>query len=169
MSQHVVEHPDSLESEGEPIMKRVLLEDATSEEDMISGQPVIVTVRWILIISSLFLAIWNVGSLSDLRIQIMAILLLAITNFYLQVDVLIIDDVQFFSGKEKTQEIFFHIFNHLHQSSKQIVMTSDCPPRNLQGLQERLLSRFKWGLTADLQQPDFETRIAIINRTHNSV
>jgi chromosomal replication initiator protein len=85
------------------------------------------------------------------------------TNFYLQVDVLIIDDVQFFSGKEKTQEIFFHIFNHLHQSSKQIVMTSDCPPRNLKGLQERLLSRFKWGLTADLQQPDFETRIAIIN------
>ncbi len=85
------------------------------------------------------------------------------TNFYLQVDVLIIDDVQFFSGKEKTQEIFFHIFNHLHQSSKQIIMTSDCPPRDLKGLQERLLSRFKWGLTADLQQPDLETRIAIIN------
>jgi len=90
------------------------------------------------------------------------------TNFYLQVDVLIIDDVQFFSGKEKTQEIFFHIFNHLHQSSKQIVMTSDCPPRNLKGLQERLLSRFKWGLTADLQQPDFETRIAIINTKMDS-
>ena len=90
------------------------------------------------------------------------------TNFYLQVDVLIIDDVQFFSGKEKTQEIFFHIFNHLHQSSKQIVMTSDCPPRNLKGLQERLLSRFKWGLTADLQQPDFETRIAIINNKMES-
>ncbi len=85
------------------------------------------------------------------------------TNFYLQVDVLIIDDVQFFSGKEKTQEIFFHIFNHLHQTSRQIVMTSDCSPRDLKGLQERLLSRFKWGLTADLQQPDFETRIAIIN------
>ena len=85
------------------------------------------------------------------------------TNFYLQVDVLIIDDVQFFSGKEKTQEIFFHIFNHLHQTSRQIVMTSDCAPRNLKGLQERLLSRFKWGLTADLQLPDFETRIAIIN------
>src|SRR5690606_38229433 len=83
-------------------------------------------------------------------------------NFYLQVDVLILDDVQFLSGKEKTQEIFFHIFNHLHQSGKQIIMTSDCPPRDLKGLQERLLSRFKWGLTADLQQPDFETRIAII-------
>ena len=86
------------------------------------------------------------------------------SNFYLQVDALIIDDVQFLSGKEKTQEIFFHIFNHLHQSGKQIIMTSDCPPRDLKGLEERLLSRFKWGLTADLQQPDFETRVAIIQR-----
>jgi chromosomal replication initiator protein len=86
------------------------------------------------------------------------------TNYYLQIDILIIDDVQFLSGKEKTQEIFFHIFNHLHQSGKQIIMTSDCPPRDLKGLQERLLSRFKWGLTADLQQPDLETRIAIIQK-----
>ena len=86
------------------------------------------------------------------------------TNFYLQVDILILDDVQFLAGKEKTQEIFFHIFNHLHQSGKQIIMTSDCPPRDLKGLAERLLSRFKWGLTADLQQPDFETRIAIIQK-----
>ncbi len=83
--------------------------------------------------------------------------------YYLQVDALIIDDVQFFGGKEKTQEIFFHIFNHLHQSGKQIIMTSDRPPKDLQGLEERLLSRFKWGLTADLQQPDFETRMAIIH------
>jgi chromosomal replication initiator protein len=86
------------------------------------------------------------------------------TNFYLHVDVLIIDDVQFLAGKERTQEIFFHIFNHLQQSSKQIIMTSDCPPRDLKGMQDRLLSRFKWGLTADLQQPDFETRIAIIQK-----
>lgn len=86
------------------------------------------------------------------------------TNFYLQVEALILDDVQFLAGKEKTQEIFFHIFNHLQQSRKQIIMTSDCPPRDLHGLTERLLSRFKWGLTADLQTPDFETRIAIIER-----
>ena len=86
------------------------------------------------------------------------------TNFYLNVDALIIDDVQFFKDKVKTQEIFFHIFNHLHQNGKQIVMTSDCPPTELKGLQERLVSRFKWGLTADLQQPDFETRLAIIQK-----
>ena len=85
-------------------------------------------------------------------------------NYYLKVDVLIIDDVQFLRDKERTQEIFFHIFNHLHQSGKQIIMTSDCPPRELKGLQERLVSRFKWGLTADIQQPDFETRIAIIQK-----
>src|SRR6185437_5130782 len=70
-------------------------------------------------------------------------------HFYLQVDVLIIDDIQFFSGKEKTQDIFFQIFNHLHQSGKQLIMTSDRSPKELKGLQERLLSRFKWGLTAD--------------------
>ncbi len=86
------------------------------------------------------------------------------TQFYMQVDVLVIDDVQFLQKKEKTQEIFFHIFNHLHQSGKQIIMTSDRPPRNLDGLEDRLLSRFKWGLTADLQTPDLETRIAIIQK-----
>ena len=86
------------------------------------------------------------------------------SSFYLKVDVLIIDDVQFFEGKEKTQEIFFHIFNHLHQSGSQIIMTSDRPPKDLDGLMERLVSRFKWGLTADLQLPDYETRIAIIHR-----
>jgi len=84
-------------------------------------------------------------------------------NFYLQVDTLIIDDVQFFAKKEKTQEMFFHIFNHLHQSGKQIIMTSDRPPKDLKGFEERLLSRFKWGLTADIYQPDFETRMAIIH------
>lgn len=85
-------------------------------------------------------------------------------EFYMKVDVLVIDDVQFLSGKEKTQDTFFHIFNHLHQLGKQIIMTSDRPPRELVGLQDRLLSRFKWGLTADLQTPDFETRIAIIQK-----
>lgn len=85
-------------------------------------------------------------------------------NYYLQIDVLIVDDVQFFAGKEKTQEIYFHIFNHLHQSGKQVVMTSDCAPKDLKGLDERLLSRFKWGLTADLQKPDLETKMSIIHK-----
>ncbi len=83
-------------------------------------------------------------------------------SFYMMVDVLIIDDIQFLAGKEKTQETFFHIFNHLHQSGKQIVMTSDRPPRELSGMEDRLLSRFKWGMTADMQAPDLETRMAII-------
>ncbi|HSI75160.1 MAG TPA: chromosomal replication initiator protein DnaA [Lunatimonas sp.] len=90
------------------------------------------------------------------------------TNFYMQVDVLIIDDIQFLAGKGRTQEMFFHIFNHLHQNKKQIVMTSDCAPKDLMGLEERLLSRFKWGLTTDLQMPDFETRVAIIKRKMQS-
>ena len=85
-------------------------------------------------------------------------------HFYQMIDVLIIDDVQFFAGKEKTQEIFFHIFNHLHQSGKQLVLTSDKPPVELQGMEQRLLSRFKWGLSADLQAPDLETRIAILQK-----
>ena len=84
--------------------------------------------------------------------------------YYRNVDVLMLDDVQFLKDKEKTQEIFFHIFNHLHQSGKQIIMTSDRSPKDLSGLQERLVSRFKWGLTADIQKPDFETRIAIIKK-----
>ncbi len=83
-------------------------------------------------------------------------------DFYLQVDTLILDDVQFLAGKKQTQEIFFHIFNHLQQSGKQIILTSDRPPKDLLGLEDRLLSRFKWGLTADVQTPDFETRVAII-------
>jgi chromosomal replication initiator protein len=85
-------------------------------------------------------------------------------HFYQMIDVLIIDDVHEFAGKEKTQDTFFHIFNHLHQSGKQLVLTSDKPPVELQGMEQRLLSRFKWGLSADLQAPDFETRIAILNR-----
>jgi len=88
MSQHVVEHPDTTELETEQVMEEISLEDSTAKQDMISGQPVIVTVRWILILSSLVLAIWNVGTLSDLRLQIMTILLLAITNFYLQAQLL---------------------------------------------------------------------------------
>jgi len=85
-------------------------------------------------------------------------------HFYQMIDILIIDDVQEFAGKEKTQDTFFHIFNHLHQSGKQLVLTSDKPPVELQGLEQRLLSRFKWGLSADLQPPDFETRIAILKK-----
>jgi chromosomal replication initiator protein len=83
-------------------------------------------------------------------------------NFYQQLDVLIVDDVQFLENKHKTQEIFFTIFNHLHQQGKQIILTSDRAPKDLKGMDERLLSRFKWGLSADLQAPDFETRLAIL-------
>ena len=89
-------------------------------------------------------------------------------HFYQMIDVLIIDDVHEFAGKEKTQDTFFHIFNHLHQSGKQLVLTSDKPPVELQGMEQRLLSRFKWGLSADLQLPDFETRMAILKKkTYN--
>ncbi|MDA7502014.1 chromosomal replication initiator protein DnaA [Chitinophagales bacterium] len=85
-------------------------------------------------------------------------------HFYQLIDLLIVDDIQFFGEKERTQDIFFHIFNHLHQSGKQIVLTSDRPPKDLVGMEERLLSRFKWGLTTDLQVPDFETRMAILEQ-----
>lgn len=85
-------------------------------------------------------------------------------HFYQMIDVLIIDDVHEFAGKDKTQDIFFHIFNHLHQAQKQLILTSDKSPIELQGLEQRLLSRFKWGLSADLQVPDFETRVAILKQ-----
>ena len=85
-------------------------------------------------------------------------------HFYQMMDVLIIDDIQSLAGKEKTQDVFFHIFNHLHQTGKQIILTSDKAPVDLQGMEQRLLSRFKWGLAADLQMPDLETRISILNR-----
>jgi chromosomal replication initiator protein len=85
-------------------------------------------------------------------------------HFYQLIDVLIIDDVQFFARAEKSQDAFFAIFNHLHQSGKQLVLTSDKSPKDLDGMQERLLSRFRWGLSADLQIPDYETRIEILER-----
>ena len=83
-------------------------------------------------------------------------------NFYQMIDVLIIDDIQFLAGKAGTQDVFFHIFNHLQQNNKQIVITSDKFPSELQGMEDRLLSRFKWGLAADLQAPDLSTRTSII-------
>jgi len=85
-------------------------------------------------------------------------------HFYQMIDVLIIDDVQFFAKAEKSQDAFFAIFNHLHQSGKQLVLTTDKAPKDLDGLQERLLSRFKWGLSADVQIPDYETRIEILGK-----
>jgi chromosomal replication initiator protein len=83
-------------------------------------------------------------------------------NFYQAMDIIIMDDVHNFAGKDKTQDIFFHIFNHLHQSGKQLIITSDKSPKDLAGLEERLLSRFKWGLSAEVKSPDFDTRRKII-------
>ncbi len=83
-------------------------------------------------------------------------------HFYQMIDVLIVDDVQFLSGKKGTQDVFFHIFNHLHQNGKQVILTSDKAPVDMQEMEQRLLSRFKWGLSAELQSPDYETRMSIL-------
>jgi chromosomal replication initiator protein len=91
-----------------------------------------------------------------------------LVNFYRLIDVLIVDDIQFLKERKKTQEIFFNIFNYLHQMDKQIVIVSDKPPKDLQGIQDRLISRFKWGLTADLQVPDINTRMAILEAKMNN-
>jgi chromosomal replication initiator protein len=85
-------------------------------------------------------------------------------HFYQLMDVLIIDDVQFFSGKTGTQDVFFHIFNYLHQNGKQVILTSDKPPVDILDIEQRLLSRFKWGLSAELFEPDFVTRIGILKK-----
>ncbi|MCD4793921.1 MAG: chromosomal replication initiator protein DnaA [Bacteroidales bacterium] len=85
-------------------------------------------------------------------------------HFYQMIDVLIIDDVHEFAGKPGTQDTFFHIFNHLHQSGKQLILTSDRAPSELKGLENRLISRFKWALTTELQAPDFETRVTILKK-----
>jgi chromosomal replication initiator protein len=85
-------------------------------------------------------------------------------HFYQMIDVLIMDDIHNLAGKDKTQDIFFHIFNHLHQKSNQIILTSDKAPVEMKGIEPRLISRFKWGLSADLQIPDYETRVAILEK-----
>ncbi len=85
-------------------------------------------------------------------------------NFYQSIDVLIIDDIQDLIGKQRTQNTFFHIFNHLHQNQKQLILTSDCCPSQMEGMEARLLSRFKWGMTAELERPDFNLRKNVLTQ-----
>jgi len=116
----------------------------------------------VLYVSSEKFAIDFVNAIQNGKIQ-------EFSSFYRSIDVLIIDDIQFFSGKEKTQEEIFHIFNTLHQANKQIILSADRPIKDIKGIEDRLISRFNWGLSADIQPPDYETRKAIIlSKLHQS-
>ena len=116
----------------------------------------------VLYVSSEKFAIDFVNAIQNGKIQ-------EFSSFYRTIDVLIIDDIQFFAGKEKTQEEIFHIFNTLHQSNKQIILSADRPIKEIKGTEDRLISRFNWGLSADIQPPDYETRKAIIlSKLHQS-
>jgi chromosomal replication initiator protein len=113
------------------------------------------------------LRVWYVSAENFMNEMIYAIKegnTIAFRNKYRGMDLLLIDDVQFLAGKESTQEEFFHTFNTLYDAHKQIVLTSDRPPKNLIDLEERLVSRFEWGLVTDIQPPDFETRVAILRK-----
>ena len=119
------------------------------------------------LVFALFMAVVIGGPLSLVFVVAVVFLVVVLLNFYQNIDVLLLDDIQELIGMDKTQNTFFHIFNHLHQLGKQLILTSDKPPVDLQGMEERLITRLKWGLTAELSRPDLDLRKKILKNKIN--